>query len=59
MLQTLQEAQPETLDLEQLSDDWFSLLLDYTTTEVRLKTLKPHGRWILTCASGSDQACQS
>ena len=38
MLQTLQEAQPETLDLEQLSDDWFSLLLDYTTSEVRLRT---------------------
>ncbi len=39
MLQTLQEAQPETLDLEQLSDDWFSLLLDYTTSEVRIETL--------------------
>ncbi len=44
MLQTLQEAQPETLDLEQLSDDWFGLLLDYTTTEVRWRTWRRRKR---------------
>ncbi|KAK4252308.1 hypothetical protein C7999DRAFT_27033 [Corynascus novoguineensis] len=33
MLQTLEQTQPEILDLKQLSNDWFSLLLDYTTSE--------------------------
>lgn len=38
MLQTLEQTQPEILDLKQLSNDWFSLLLDYTTSEVSEKT---------------------
>ena len=58
MLQTLQEAQPETLDLEQLSDEWFGLLLDYTTSEVRFENLY-RKRWFLTLSLGSDQAGQS
>ncbi|KAK4237057.1 hypothetical protein C8A03DRAFT_16355 [Achaetomium macrosporum] len=33
MLQTLQETQSEIANLKQLSDDWFDVLLGYTTTE--------------------------
>ncbi|KAK4123811.1 hypothetical protein N657DRAFT_680934 [Parathielavia appendiculata] len=33
MLQTLEEAQPRTLNLKDLSHEWFSLLLSYTTSE--------------------------
>ncbi|KAK4157923.1 hypothetical protein C8A00DRAFT_29151 [Chaetomidium leptoderma] len=33
MLQTLEEAQSERLNLKQLSSDWFDLLLSYTTSE--------------------------
>lgn len=34
MLRTLQEARSEITNLQRLSDDWFDLLLSYTTTEV-------------------------
>lgn len=42
MLQSLEEDQPETLQLKELSNEWFSLLLCYTTSEVRRKLPRLH-----------------
>jgi ubiquitin carboxyl-terminal hydrolase 34 len=35
LLHTLEETQSGVLKLKQLSNDWFRLLLDYSTSEVR------------------------
>jgi ubiquitin carboxyl-terminal hydrolase 34 len=56
MLQTLEEAQFEGLNLKQLSNDWFSLVLDYTTTEVRRRLPGTYRHQPLTFSpSGSNQ----
>jgi ubiquitin carboxyl-terminal hydrolase 34 len=42
MLGTLEERQIGILDLKQLSTDWFDLLVDYNTTEVRSMFCSAH-----------------
>jgi ubiquitin carboxyl-terminal hydrolase 34 len=49
MLQTLRGTQSEISNLKQLSNDWFNLLLDYKTSEVRLKIL--HLGYLCYCSS--------
>ena len=42
MLGTLEETQIEMLDIKQLSNDWFDLLANYTTSEVCLAPSSAH-----------------
>lgn len=51
MLQTLGAAQSEISNLKQLSDDWFDLLLGYTTTEVcpNFYSFRPLSHTLIPC----------